>query len=253
LLFLIIGVALVFSATGVAQEHGTDGSHGWGYCSLTDPGCPKGPEHWGGLCETGKQQSPIDITESTPMPKPVKIEFSYSPVPLNVINNGHTIQVNYASGSSIVVDGKKYDLFQFHFHHESENRIKGQRYPMELHLVHKDKDGNLAVVAVLLKEGKANPVVATVWSNLPKKGDEASAPPSTNLDAAKLLPGKRSYYTFPGSLTTPTPDCNENVKWLVMTEPMTVSKEQIAAFAALFPNNARPTQDLNGRKVLKSE
>ena len=221
--------------------------HAWGYSG------EHGPDHWtevSATCGLGKTQSPIDIVDPKKEKLPA-IGFSYHAASLNVINNGHTIQVNYAAGSSIERDGKTYQLAQFHFHHMSENAIKGQHTPMELHLVHKDNDGNLAVVAVMLKEGKANKQVATVWSNLPSVEGKENTPASVAVDAAGLLPHKHKYHTFPGSLTTPP--CSENVLWLVLEERVTLSKEQIAKFAAVYPNNARPLQPLNGRTVLESK
>jgi carbonic anhydrase len=214
----------------VAQE-----GHSWSYSGAT------GPDHWSEVsatCGTGKEQSPIDIVNPKKEKLPT-IDFSYQAAPLKVINNGHTIQVNYGPGSSIVRDGKTYDLVQF------------QHAAMELHLVHKASDGSLAVVAVMLKEGKANKVVNTVWSNIASEEGKENAPATVMVDAAGLLPNKHNYYTFPGSLTTPP--CTEGVTWLVLEEPVTLSKEQIAKFAAIYPNNARPLQPLNGRVVAKSK
>ncbi len=208
-------------ATCMAQE-----THHWGYSGAS------GPDHWSEVsatCGLGKAQSPIDIVAPKKEKLP-SINFSYHAAPLNVINNGHTMQVNYAPGSSIERDGQTYELVQFHFHHMSENAIKGQHAPMEMHLVHKDKDGNLAVVAVMLKEGKANKEVETIWSNLPATEGKENEPASVTVDAEDLLPHKHGYYTFTGSLTTPP--CSENVLWLVMEEPVTLSKEQIAKFAS---------------------
>jgi carbonic anhydrase len=240
--FLAVLLCSVFAFCCFAQE-----DHSWGYT------LEHGPDHWSEVsatCGLGKTQSPIDIVDPKKEKLPA-IGFSYHAAPLNVINNGHTIQVNYAGGSTIERDGKTYELQQFHFHHMSENAIKGQHAPMEMHLVHKDKDGNLAVVAVMLKEGKANKQVATVWSNLPSAEGKENTPTSVMVDAASLLPHKHKYYTFPGSLTTPP--CTENVLWLVLEQPVTLSKEQIAKFAAVYPNNARPVQPLNGRAILESK
>ncbi len=241
---LVLFVALTLGSVALSAAQA---AHNWGYSGA------HGPDHWSEVsatCGTGKAQSPIDIVnpEKTKLPA---IDFSYHAAPLKVVNNGHTIQVNYAPGSSIVRDGKTFDLMQFHFHHMSENAINGKHAPMELHLVHKDKDGNLAVVAVMLKEGKENKEVETIWSNLPADEGKEDAPGSVAVDAAGLLPHKRDYYTFSGSLTTPP--CSENVLWLVMEEPVTLSKEQIAKFAAIYPNNSRPVQPLNGRKVMESK
>ena len=71
-----------------------------------------------------------------------------------------------------------------------------------------------------------------------------------DLDPAKLLPAKRSYYEFEGSLTTPP--CSEGVRWLVLKEPVTLSRQQLDAFRKLYPRNARPTQPLNSRTVRES-
>ena len=241
-LLAIAIVVSVLAVVSIAQE-----AHSWGYSGAT------GPDHWSEVsatCGTGKAQSPIDIVDPTKSKLPA-LRFSYQASPLNVINNGHTIQVNYAPGSNLVLDGKSYELQQFHFHHYSETAIKGEHTPMEAHLVHKDKDGALLVVAVLLKEGKKNSAVATVWKNIGAEEGKANAPSGVSVNAAKLLPGRHGYYTFSGSLTTPP--CTENVTWVVMTRPVEVSKEQIEAFAELYPSNARPVQPLNGRKVLESE
>jgi carbonic anhydrase len=239
----LLAVAVSCSAICASAQE----AHAWGYSGA------HGPDHWpevSAICGTGKAQSPINIVPPKKSDLP-RLNFSYQRSPLNVVNNGHTIQDNYAAGSSVTLDGKTYDLLQVHFHHHSETAIKGEHTPMEAHLVHKDKDGNLLVVAVLLKEGRANSTVGTLWKNIGGEEGKANAPPGVTVDAANLLPEKREYYTFPGSLTTPP--CSEGVKWVVMTHPMTVSKEQIEAFAKLYPDNARPVQPLNGRTVLESK
>src|SRR5215472_14278551 len=142
--------------------------------------------------------------------------------------------------AAVTVGDKTCELVQFHFHHRSETEINSQRSPMEPHLVHQDKDGNIAVVAVLLNEGQSNPLVNTVWSQLSQQEGQEIAPEHVEINALNLLPANHHYYTFPGSLTTPPR--SENVTWLVLATPMTLSKEQIASFAAIYPNNARPVQ-----------
>lgn len=245
LLFIALAFALLAAPASSAANPAAEGKH-WSYSGET------GPAHWGELspeyaaCSQGKEQSPVNITDAQRAKLPV-IEFNYQPSALAVINNGHTIQVNYAPGSSITIDGKTYDLVQFHFHHVSETTVKGKHSPLEGHLVHKSADGKLAVVAVLFDGGKANPAIATVWSNLPKSEGSENKPSGVEVNATQLLPDKFEYYTFPGSLTTPP--CTEGVTWLVMSHKMTASKEQIDAFAKLYPNNYRPVQLLNGRKV----
>ncbi len=213
----------------------------------------EGPDHWGELmadyetCSTGTHQSPIDIVAPT-SESLTDIAFNYEPTDLVIKNNGHTIQVDYAEGSSITVDGTEYMLKQFHFHHPSEHTIAGVIYPMEMHLVHADADGNLAVVGVLIKEGAAdNDAFASVWANLPAEEMEPTSIDYETVDAAELLPTDHSYDTYSGSLTTPP--CSENVKWLVLTTPIELSVEQISAFTDIFELNARPVQPLNDRSV----
>jgi carbonic anhydrase len=237
-------ISLVLLASARAAADGAD-AH-WGYQGAT------GPSHWAGLstdfqeCKIGKFQSPIDIRGAKMAALP-PIEFSYQAAPLHIINNGHTIQVNVPPGSFITVGGKRYELVQFHFHHPSETKLGGQAFPLELHLVHKDADGKLAVVGVLLADGKANPTLAGLFRYIPKEKEKESAPDGVTVDANGMLPTNRAYYTFPGSLTTPP--CSEEVTWYVLRTPVRVSKHEVGSFAAEYPLNARPDQPLNGRPV----
>lgn len=105
--------------------------------------------------------------------KPIK--FEYQAGGNEILNNGHTIQVNYSTGSNITVDGTQFALKQFYFHAPSENLIKGKSYPLEGHFVHADKDGNLAVVAVMFKEGAENKALSAIWDQLPKEAGEKIA------------------------------------------------------------------------------
>jgi len=233
----------VVALAGVCSAHAQ--GHHWTY------GKHGGPAEWGELdqsfasCQIGKQQSPIDIRGAKPADLPA-IRFDYKPAPLKVIDNGHTIQVNYAPGSAIDVGGTRYELVQFHFHKPSEEKIDGKSHAMVAHLVHKGGDGALAVVAVLLDKGADNPTLRAVWSHLPKQKDKEVASTAT-IDAAALLPADKGYYTFAGSLTTPP--CSEGVRWFVLKKPMTLAASEVTAFAKLYPMNARPTQPLNGRTL----
>ena len=215
---------------------GEEGPHNWAKLSPDNAAC------------NGKNQSPINLTgfiEADLKP----IDFTYQPGGSEILNNGHTVQVNYAEGSSIGVDGIRFNLKQFHFHAPSENQINGKSYPMECHLVHADKEGNLAVVAIMFIEGKENNILDQAWSHMPNKSGDKQALPSP-VAAEGLLPSKRDYYRFNGSLTTPP--CSEGVRWLVMKEPVSASKQQIQAFAHVMhhPNN-RPVQPTNARPVLR--
>lgn len=212
-----------------------------------------GPEHWGELseayklCAVGKQQSPVNIARATKNDKLPGLEFAYEPVsPATVVNNGHTIQINVPEGSTLTFDGKTYHLLQYHFHNPSEHAIRGKLSDMELHLVHKDNEGNLLVVGVLLKVGrKDNPVLASFWDAMPAEKGENTV--DTPINIADLLPSNRAYYTYMGSLTTPP--CTEGVRWIVLTSPVEISKAQSDAYARILGGTNRPLQPLNERTI----
>src|SRR5215469_1636180 len=246
--FSIILYMLTVISGGGGQEH--DPKHSWDY------GEALGPSHWGDLkpefstCKTGHQQSPIDIRNPQKAHLP-PIHFDYKPSPLHIIDNGHTIMVNYAPGSSISVGEKRYVLKQFHFHHPSEEQINGKNFAMVVHLVHASQEGKLAVVAVLLQPGEDNSLVRELWKHLPAEKDKEERLDDVQIDVSRILPSDRSYYTFPGSLTTPP--CSEDVTWFVLKNPITVSSKDIERFSRLYPGNARPTQPLYDRTVLESQ
>jgi carbonic anhydrase len=215
-----------------------------------------GPAAWGKLdaayatCSQGPAQSPIDIKGAKKADLP-GLQFNYNSAPLNIIDNGHTIQVNYAPGSTLTVGDKTYMLKQFHFHHPSEEHINGHGYDMVAHLVHADDQGHLAVVGILIKKGSSNALIDSVWKNIPSQKEKAVDVPGASVNAKDLLPSDHAYYTFTGSLTTPP--CSEGVTWFVMKEQLALSPEQIAAFAKIYPLNARPIQPLNGRELTESK
>lgn len=211
----------------------------------------EGPEFWGELapefelCSVGHSQSPIDIQDAE-QADITDIQFSYQPSAMNILNNGHTIQVNYDAGSSIVFDGSEYALKQFHFHHPSEHTINGESAVMEIHFVHQNAAGYLAVVGVMLMEGDAdNAAYAPIFNALPAEKSDPQA--VGEISAADLMPANSKFYTYSGSLTTPP--CSQGVRWLLLTEPVTLSAAQIEAFAAIFEMNARPVQPLHDREL----
>ena len=216
----------------------------------------EGPNAWGKLdpafatCAVGQTQSPIDIKNAKKSDLP-PLKFDYKAVPLNIIDNGHTVQVNYAPGSTLTVGDKTYALKQFHFHHPSEERINGQGYDMVAHLVHADAGGHLAVVAVLLKKGPSNPFLNTVWTNIPKEKEKAVDVSGVSLNVNDLLPADHGYFTFAGSLTTPP--CSEGVTWYVLKNQSSLSAWQLQAFAKIYPLNARPIQASNNREILETK
>jgi len=224
---LTIVVGAVLSMAAVAC-YGAEGAQ-WSYGGAT------GPAKWSSLekgfaqCKLGQTQSPIDIPDASARKGDLpSMLFNYKPSPLKIIDNGHTIEVDYAPGSFVTVEGKRYELVQFH-------------------LVHQGPGGRLAVVAVLLDAGKENLLIKTLWDNLPKEKGKENVVDAVKINAVDLLPQNKGYYTFAGSLTTPP--CSEEVTWFVMKTPVQVSADEIARFARSYPMNARPVQPLNGRDI----
>ena len=226
----------------------------------------EGEKHWSDLdpaysaCNGGREQSPIDIQTAEKADLPA-IRFEYISGPLKyLINNGHTIRVNYhdapGSGNFLIVGGKRYQLTQFHFHRPSEEYIHGKPYDMVIHLMHQASDGTIAGVAVLLKAGSANATIQLLWQHIPEvegkdvEGKELEIA-GVDLNPAGLLPHDTYYYTYMGSLTAPP--CTEGVTWFVLKTPVEISAEEISAFARLYPHDVRSPQPLNGRIVKQSQ
>jgi carbonic anhydrase len=226
----------------------------------------EGPAHWGTIspkfatCQSGRAQSPIDIVAPARRDTSDAIMLKFAPTSLRIvhhehvadaINNGHTIQVNYSEGDTLTVGGRAYQLVQYHFHAPSEHTVDGKQFPMEMHLVHANAEGQLAVIGVLITEGAHNAAFDPIWANLPvTKGVEHHLEHVT-VDVDALLPQARTTYRYEGSLTTPP--CSEGVQWFVMTAPIALSAAQIDAFTALFHGNNRPVQSLNERPVLSDK
>lgn len=237
-----VGVPVLLTLAAAASADG----HAWTYDGHG------GPAEWAELdpafatCGLGQLQSPIDIRGAKAADLPA-IRFDYRAGAAAIVDNGHTVQVNLAPGSAIVVGGERFELLQFHFHKPSEERIDGQAHDMVVHLVHRDTAGQLAVVAVLLDRGSENPLLAALWQRLPKV-KEQEVHLDVELDATALLPSDRGYYTFRGSLTTPP--CSENVRWFVLKHATPLGESQLATFGKLYASNARPVQPLHDREIL---
>ena len=250
LIGLLVTALLILSACAApkTEEAHTSAPPHWTYEG------EEGPSHWGNLdatyalCGTGESQSPIDVT--SPAEQDLgNIVFHYQPSEVNILNNGHTAQVNYDSGSYIELDGVRYDVLQFHYHTPSEHSVDGKLFAAEIHIVHKNADGGLAVIGILLEEGAENSAYAPFIDNLPaEKSDAMDA--GVTINAADLLPADQTTYRYIGSLTTPP--CSEGVKWNLMTTPVEVSADQLAALAHLFKHaNNRPVQPLNDRPLIE--
>lgn len=206
-----------------------------------------GPENWGKefpTCGRGKSQAPLNIKGPFE-----KVRYSVAPDykqgQLKIVNNGHTIQVNVPVGSKIRIDGKPFDLLQFHFHRPSEEHIDGKPSAMVIHFVHKNAEGELAVLGVMLREGNENPGIKTLWTHAPKAEGPEVVPDGVMFNPGNLLPREMDFFHYDGSLTTPP--CTEKVKFFILKTQVNVSKEQMAEFP--FKMNARPIQPSNGRPI----
>jgi carbonic anhydrase len=227
----------------------------WGYegaegASKWDALSPK----WA-ICGQGRSQSPIDIEKTVKADLPeLRAEFKPATLKIiqrehtaDVINTGHSIQVNDTGGDSLTIGDEQFELVQYHFHSPSEHTVAGKHYAAEMHMVHKSAGGKLAVVGAFIEEGKHNAAFDPIWSNLPKSKGEEHHLEHLKVDVDDLLPARTATYRYEGSLTTPP--CSEGVKWIIMTTPIQLSADQIATFRSVMNGNSRPVQQLYGRSV----
>ncbi|MDJ0660331.1 MAG: carbonic anhydrase family protein [Crocosphaera sp.] len=243
--WVLLGLLLSFSTMSVVLG-GNDISDSWGYEGENNP------DRWGEIsieyetCSTGLLQSPIHLNHSNLIREEGNIETHYQDTPLVINNNGHTIQVDYQPGSYAIIDGQNYELKQFHFHAPSEHTLNGKKSEMELHLVHENEQGNLAVIGVFIEEGQANPTLAKIWENL-SETQGIQEVKEKKINATNFIANNPTYFHYQGSLTTPP--CSENVVWNIIKEPLEASSQQIEQFMNLYPMNARPIQEQNNRVV----
>jgi carbonic anhydrase len=246
-----LAVALVTAV--VASSPGPSRAAGGAHPHWTYEG-KSGPERWGGLspdfaaCARGKAQSPIDLGSAVPAEPLPELAFDYHPASAEVRNNGHTIEVSPRAAGTLRIGDATYRLQQFHFHHPSEHTVRGEAAPLEVHLVHRDDRGHLAVVGILVHPGEPNPALERVWSALPRRSGETRH--LEQVDLAALIPPNHAYWRYTGSLTTPP--CTEGVTWIVMESPLSLEPGDVDAFAQLFPDNSRPVQPRNARHVAAS-
>jgi carbonic anhydrase len=247
--FLLLAVAGVCAAQTGANSTGAN----WSYEGHT------GPLVWGKLdrayeaCGKGHEQSPLDIRNTHLDKGLLPLEFHYVAGPMTLENTGRGIVAHVDPGSYMVVEGmRRYNLIELDFHHPSEHPVKAKLSDMEVDLVHRSDEGKLVIVAVRLNEDRGNPnaLLSTLWSHLPVRPG-TSAKVTDMVSAGALLPGDRGYWTYVGSEVTPP--CSEDVHWFVFQEDLSISREQLRAFAALYKMNTRPVQDAHGRKIEASE
>lgn len=204
---------------------------------------------WASLCDSGQRQSPIDI-RATSRQALAPLDFSYYPAPLRIADDGHTVRVRFAPGSSLRIGKERYTLQQFHFHTPGGDKIAGEEFPMAAHLLHKSPSGQLLAVVVLFRTGAEHPLLNRLLPLIPAHADGDHTHADVTVDAGQLLPAQRGYFRYPGSVTAPP--CTEGVDWIVLKQPLELSPAQLARYRQRSADNARPVQALHQRVVLES-
>jgi carbonic anhydrase len=209
------------------------------------------PERWARdpaaeACASGAEQSPIDLAGAVKADIQAPV-VSWKPQAFEIVNDGHMIRARAAPGGHAAVGTRKFALQEILFHTPSEHAIEGQRSAMEAQFLHAGENGEMLAIAVLMIAGAPNKAFSAIMDAAPKEEGEATA--KAPIDAAALLPKNRSFYRYKGSLTTPP--CSELVEWNVFATPVPVSPDDITAFEALYPMNARPLQPIRRRFVLR--
>jgi carbonic anhydrase len=244
-------LALLLTACGGGDKEVTEAPPPapteWGY------GIDNGPARWAdlrpeyALCGSGTRQSPVDLGAATPADLP-DVDLEYRSVPLEVFNDGRTAGAHFTRNSFLEVGGSIFDLEELHFHLPSEHRVDGRSFPAEMHFVHQNGYGELAVVAVLVEKGAELPALAPFLAHLPRQASDSPQPVAgATLNLPALLPEQKLDYRYAGSLTTPP--CTEKVRWYVLRSPVSCSAAQLAALREVVRGNNRPVQDRNGRTV----
>ena len=233
------------SSARAAEEGGVE----WGYSGAA------GPASWADLspgyarCGAGRMQSPIDITDYTLGDLP-PLRFSYRSEPTELTNDGRAVTVHYPEGGRFEFSGRVYELDSGHFHTPSEHTLDGEQLAAELHLVHRQASGGLAVGGVLFRLGGPDPRLQALLDAAPAAGRTAEAP--SGLDAGRWVPADLGFYMYRGSTTTPP--CAEPVEWFLMLETGSVSQKQVDRWQELTaggPTN-RPLQPRRGREIVFS-
>lgn len=232
-----IFLSLALASTLALADHS---GHDWSYKNI---------QSWDGTCKNGQYQSPVDIKETTKALDNKRLKFKYNDQAKDIVNNGHTIQVNFKPDNKFFLQNAEYELVQIHFHSPSEFTINGKHSDLEAHLVHKGKKGEILVISVLFETGEENETVKEIWNLMPAKKGESK--PAGKIDVDKLIHDDSKYYRLSGSLTTPP--CTEGVTWIILKDKKSVSKEQVKKFVKVIGKNARPTQKLNGREITENQ
>uniref|UniRef100_A0A1B0DQ47 Carbonic anhydrase n=1 Tax=Phlebotomus papatasi TaxID=29031 RepID=A0A1B0DQ47_PHLPP len=249
----------------------------WGYPTPMPNGEIIGPENWGGACDTGMKQSPVDLSfKASVRGKFPEFHFEDYEEPIvggRVLNTGHSIQINVGSSPNVVLSGgglpsEQYVMEQMHFHWGSEHTINGRRYALELHMVHYDSRfpsiqeavGNKTGVAVLgvlfYVSSEANPDLENILDsaktarNSVGMSDDLLAP----LSPDDLLPRNEILIS---AMRVPLQRQDVAVEWTIFTQSLPISFDQLERFKSIKTNNGtilthnfRTVQPLNARPLV---
>jgi carbonic anhydrase len=239
----LLTLAITVAAGARADEFSYNGDEGPGFWGET-----AGWEACAGNSAT-QRQSPIDIDDVRVDHTLGRLEVDLHETPLALVNNGHSIEQEYELGSSLIVEGVRYELSQFHFHTLSEHAVHGNRGVMELHAVFADPNSDRkAVIGVLFEIGRPNRFLAGLMKDgLPTKTGQEIKDQTQRINVKDGLTDVSQYFTYAGSLTTPP--CSETVTWFLLKERAELSAQQFEAFRHILGNDFRPLQKLNHRTV----
>lgn len=244
---LVVLLATTLSGQGVAASDADEDGSDWSYSGA------QGPEHWGDLaaayetCKSGRTQSPVDIARTRPLGY-APLVFRYRSQRLDITNSGRGMHVIAPPGSALIIQGKAFDLEKFSFHVPGEHSFDGIAADAEIQLVHRDRRSGFVVVAVLLQVGnRENRILSRILDHFPMTAGERVQHRHVGINPIFLLPSRRSYFRYEGSLTTPP--CTEPVLWYVLDAPLIISPGQLRRIAQAIGFNARPVQPLDGRVV----
>jgi len=199
-------------------------------------------------CAVGTEQSPIAIsyTEEADLPP---LEFAYRESPAKLTFQNHAIEVLMSGRNTLTIAGREYLLTKIVLHSPSEHVVKGVFYVGEIQFHHVDVSGKRLITAVFIErkdEGAA--LVGALVANIPMP---RTSPVGMDFDPSVLLPAKRGYYAYSGSLTTPP--CTEGVQWRVLKNPVYFTNQQMQSIAQIVKRNARLPQPVYSRVIQETK
>jgi len=248
---LILGVTLAASAHAwQARISDMEGPMPeWSYSGEDGPG------RWGELesafqrCSNGRLQSPIPLsTNAARFQSCAPLRFRYRSTPLRLVNDGNALRLGYEHGSYLVIDGLSYELVELRFHVPGEHAINGRVSDGEIELIHGNNRGDIAIVSVPIEAGKrVNQTLRRILENAPLSAGKTAYGRNIGVNAVFLLPSRRSYLAYEGSLTRPP--CLEGVHRYVLDNALEVDASDLARLAQIVGANARALQPVNGRRI----